>query len=253
MNFADLQLSTPSIAIPRGLFDDHSERDVKRWPINAQQRVLEIFPALQDAAIQFQIPPGYLLDIVDGVLTRQHKTRFETYEQLEHYSAIAVSSVALACIHIWGFKQPLPTAAALDCGMAFQLTNILRDVSADARRGRIYLPRQHYQQHGLSEDDLLKPRGDDRLVCLIQAEAELAKQLFASGWQVWDSIDEDGRPMFSMMWRSYRRLLERIIENPKAVTERRVRLRRREKIRLRAQHFIGPWFRQLPVPPPLSS
>jgi phytoene synthase len=213
------------------------------------RRAAETFPALRDTADRYQIPTRYLLEIVDGVIADQQKTRFETYEQLEHFSAIAAASVGLSCIHIWGFTGVLPTAAALDCGMAFQLTNILRDIREDARQGRIYLPRQHYEQHGLSEDDLLSPRGDDRLRCLVVDEAERAKQLFESGWQVWDSVHEDGRPMFSMIWRTYRKLLDRIIADPRAVAERRIRLSYSEKVILRAHHFIGPLFRQLPVPP----
>ncbi len=95
------------------------------------------------------------MEIIDGVLADQQKTRFDTYEQLEHYCYLVASAIGLACLHIWGFRGPLPVDAAIDCGLAFQLTNILRDVAEDAQRGRLYLPRQHYEQHGLCEDDLL--------------------------------------------------------------------------------------------------
>jgi phytoene synthase len=210
----------------------------------------EILPALRDTTRRFEIPTRYLLEIVDGVLADQQKTRFDTYEQLEHYCYLVASAVGLACLHIWEFRDPLPMRAAVDCGLAFQLTNILRDISEDARRGRIYLPRQHFVQHGLGEDDLLVPRADDRLVCLIEDEIARAKTLYASGWQVWDSLSDDGRPMFSMMWRTYRRLLDRIAENPRAVASRRVRLSTREQLGLVSQHFFTPMFHRLPVPPP---
>lgn len=209
----------------------------------------DILPAIRDAAKRYEIPSRYLLEIIDGVLADQQKTRFDTFEQLEHYCYLVASAVGLACLHIWEFDSPLPLQPAIDCGLAFQLTNILRDVSEDAQRGRIYLPRQHYEQHGLCEDDLLRPRGDDRLQHLIAEEAIRAAALFDSSWQLWDSIHPDGRPMFSMMWRTYRRLLARIAENPAAVTVRRVRLNRRDRIGLVSQHFIGPLFRRLPVPP----
>lgn len=235
------------VRFPTQLAGDPS--NITNQPFDLTLRASETLPALRDTAIRHQIPTRYLLEIVDGVVARGQKTRFETYEQLEHFSAIAATSVGLSCIHIWGFTDPLPTAAALDCGMAFQLTNILRDIGEDAKRGQIYLPRQHYEQHGLSEDDLLHPRGDDRLCCLVVDEAERAKQLFASGWQVWDSVHPDGRPMFSMIWRTYRKLLDRIIEDPRSVVQRRIRLSYSEKLRLRAQHFVGPLLRRLPVPP----
>jgi phytoene synthase len=237
------------VRLPRGLDAEGPEQARQQWPIDLQKRSREMIPALRDTARRYQIPTRHLLEIVDGVIADQQKTRFDTYEQLEHFSALAAASVGLSCIHIWGYRDPLPTAAALDCGMAFQLTNILRDIREDARQGRIYLPRQHYEQHGLSEDDLLQPRPDDRLRCLVVDEAERAKQLFESGWQVWDSLHPDGQPMFSMIWRTYRRLLDRIIEDPRAVTEQRIRLSRREKVGLRMKHFFGPMYRQLPVPP----
>lgn len=249
MNLRDEVSDGCRIRLPDGLDADRSEGDQKRWPMDVKQRALDIIPSLRDASRKYGIPSCYLLEIVDGVIADQQKTRFETYEQLEHFSALAASSVGLACMHVWGFTGPLPTAAVLDCGMAFQLTNILRDVREDARQGRIYLPRQHYEQHGLSEDDLLRPRSDDRLRCLVADESQRARELFESGWQVWDSLHQDGRPMFSMIWRTYRKLLERIIENPGAVAEGRVRLSRAEKISLRARHFVGPLFRRLPVPP----
>ncbi len=209
----------------------------------------EIFPALRDASQRYKIPTRYLLEIVDGVLADQQKTRFDTYEQVEHYCYLVASAVGLACLHIWEFEQPLPTASAIDCGLAFQLTNILRDISEDARRGRIYLPRQHYEQHGLSEDDLLDPRPDDRLRCLIRDEVRRANSLFDSGWKVWDSLHPDGRPVFSMMWRTYRKLLDRIGSDPGTVVLRRIQLSTAERVELISQHFCAPMFRRLPVPP----
>ncbi|TWU41427.1 All-trans-phytoene synthase [Novipirellula aureliae] len=208
-----------------------------------------VLPAIRHAAARYQIPSRYLLEIIDGVLADQQKTRFDTYEQLEHYCYLVASAVGLACLHIWEFNEPLPTEAAIDCGLAFQMTNVLRDIAEDARRGRIYLPRQHYQQHGLCEDDLLHPRADDRLLCLIQDEIQRAKKLFNSGWGVWDSLSDDGRPMFSMMWRTYRRLLTRIEENPSAVVSRRICLSAVDRLGLGVQHFLPMRFRRMPVPP----
>jgi len=208
-----------------------------------------LLPAIADTAQQFGIPSQHLLEIIDGVLADQQKTRFDTFEQLEHYCYLVASAVGLCCLYIWEFREPLPLAAAVDCGVAFQLTNILRDIREDAQRGRIYLPRQHWQQHGLCEDDLLDLRGDKRLQCLIIDESNRAEILFQSGWQIWDQIHPDGQPMFSMMWRTYRRLLERIQADPGAVALRRVRLSFSDRVNLVTHHFVPPLFRRLPVPP----
>jgi len=237
------------VVLPEGLLPEGSGKSTKGWPVDLHDRAKGIIPALRDASRRYNIPARYLLEIVDGVLADQQKTRFDTYEQVEHYCYLVASAVGLACLHIWEFDEPLPTAAAIDCGLAFQLTNILRDVVEDAKRGRIYLPRQHYEQHGLSEDDLLVPRSDDRLRCLLFDEIRRAEKLFDSGWQVWDSLHADGRPMFSMMWRTYRKLLDRIAEDPGSVVVRRVRLSTGEKLGLLSQHFFPPMFRHLPVPP----
>ncbi|TWT64705.1 phytoene/squalene synthase family protein [Allorhodopirellula solitaria] len=212
-------------------------------------RSSEIMPALRHASDHFSIPSRYLLEIIDGVLADQQKSRFDTFEQLEHYCYLVASAVGIACLHIWGFRSPLPMRAAIDCGLAFQLTNILRDVAEDAARGRIYLPRQHFEQHGLEEDDLLQPRRDARLRCLILDETRRASELFDSGWRVWDSLEEPGRPMFSMMWRTYRALLQRIAEDPDAILSRRVSLGKRTRLGIVSTHFIGPLYRRLPVPP----
>lgn len=212
-------------------------------------RATEIIPALRHAADRYSIPSRYLLEIIDGVLADQQKNRFDTFEQLEHYCYLVASAVGIACLHIWGFRSPLPMQAAVDCGLAFQLTNILRDVSEDAARGRIYLPRQHYEQHGLDEDDLLHPRRDARLRCLVLDEARRASELFDSGWRVWDSLEEPGRPMFSMMWRTYRTLLQRIADDPDAVVNRRISLGVRERFGIVSKHFVGPLYRRLPIPP----
>lgn len=230
--------------IPEGL-----PASTAKWPIDLRARALDVMPAMRDAAARFDIPSRYLLEIVDGVLADQKKTRFDTFEQLEHYCYLVASAVGLACLHIWGFQSPLPTRAAIDCGLAFQLTNILRDVTEDAKRGRIYLPQQHWNQHGLCEDDFLNPRPDDRLRCLILDEVRRATDLYDSGWNVWDSLHPDGKPMFSMMWRTYRKLLSRIESDPNRVLTVRVSLTTVDRLHLVSSHFIGPMFRRLPVPP----
>ena len=125
-------------------------------------------------------------------------------------------------------------------------------VAKDAKQATIRVPAKRPSRNvlnGLCEDDLLPPRPDDRLCCLINDEVFRTQELFDSGWRVWDSLEEDGQPMFSMIWRTYRRLLQRIADDPRAVATRRVRLSRSERIGLVSQHFFPPFFRRLPVPP----
>ena len=249
---AELNLSDPvaasSVMFPdpglHALPSDHAAE----FPFQMTVACRRIFPSLIDTAVRHQIPPQYFLEIIDGVIAGQQKTRFDTFEQLEHYCYLVATAVGIACLHIWGFRQPLPMAAAVDCGLAFQLTNILRDILEDSQHGRIYLPRQHYEQHGLVEDDLLTPRSDDRLRCLLVDEIARTEQLFQSGWRVWDSLEPDGRPIFSMMWRTYRALLGEIERVPLAVATGRVTLPAHARLGLARDHFIRRRFEQLPLP-----
>lgn len=211
-------------------------------------RAKSVLPALLDTANRFAIPPKYFIEIVDGVMADQQKTRFDTYEQVEHYCYLVASAVGLACLHIWEFEGELPVESAIDCGIAFQLTNILRDIVEDSERGRIYLPRQHYESHGLSEDDLLRPRRDDRLRCLILDEASRAEVLYRSGWNVWNSLHPDGRRMFSMIWRTYRELLNQIQSEPMLVVSGRVSVPLNFQLKLIMNHFVPPLFHRLSSP-----
>lgn len=248
----ELNLSDPVAGSPVMFPDPDSQRlpseDAAEFPFQMTDACRRTFPSLIDSAVRHQIPTQYFLEIIDGVIAGQQKTRFDTFEQLEHYCYLVATAVGIACLHIWGFKAPLPMAAAVDCGLAFQLTNILRDILEDSQHGRIYLPRQHYEQHGLVEDDLLNPRGDDRLRCLLADEIARTEQLFQSGWRVWDSLESDGRPIFSMMWRTYRALLSEIEREPLAVATGRVTLSTHTRLTLARDHFIRRRFLQLPLP-----
>ncbi len=84
-------------------------------PVPLQERAQQVLPALRDSVQRFDIPARYLLEIIDGVIADQNKTRFDTFEQLEHYCYLVASAVGLACLHIWQFTAPLPTRAAIDC------------------------------------------------------------------------------------------------------------------------------------------
>lgn len=207
-----------------------------------------ILPALADAAKRFEIPSQYLLDLIDGVLADQTQKRFHSFEQLEHYCYQVASTVGLACIHIWQFRAPLPVSAAIDCGVAFQLTNILRDIREDANRDRVYLPREFWGRRGLTESELLACQPSERIVPVMDDLAKKARARFLRGWEVFDSLHPDGRKMFSMMWRTYRLLLYKIDCDPVAALSNRVSLDVSERFKLVSSHFIGPLYRRLPNP-----
>lgn len=209
---------------------------------------IDLLPALADTAARYSIPSQYLVDLVDGVIADQYQTRFDTFEQLEHYCYRVASTVGLACLHIWQFQPPLPYSAAVDCGVAFQLTNILRDLREDAARDRLYLPRQLWSPLGLTESEMLACDPSPAMLQVIADIAARARVRFFRGWAVYDSLHRDGRRMFSMLWRTYRALLEAIEADPAAALRRRVRLGRGDRLRLIGSHVAGPLFRRLPAP-----
>lgn len=216
-------------------------------PAAARAAATDLLPALADSAKRYAIPSQHLLEIVDGVILDQYQTRYDTFEEVERYCYLVASAVGLACMPIWQHAPELPKAAAIDCGLAFQWTNILRDIREDAARGRIYLPAECWAPRGLSEADFQTSKPSSAMLDVCSEIAERARQQFERGWEVYEYLHPDGRRMFSMIWRSYRSLLGRIQADPAAVFRHRVELRHRDRLRIIGSHFVGPLFRRLEV------
>ena len=104
-----------------------------------------VLRALVDTVRRYAIPPALLYDILAGVRMDLDRQTYDTFANLEEYCRRVASAVGLAAIHIWGFRGAEALPAAHSCGLAFQLTNILRDIPEDLRRGRIYLPEEDFQ------------------------------------------------------------------------------------------------------------
>jgi 15-cis-phytoene synthase len=137
------------------------------------------FRALAQILGRFPIPQEYLADVIAGCEMDATLTRYATFEDLALYCYRVASCVGLICIEIFGYRNPLTRQYAVDMGTAFQLTNIIRDVGQDARRGRIYLPQEDLRRFGVSEADLLAGRGTPAFADLMRFQAERAKRFFA--------------------------------------------------------------------------
>ncbi|XZE54929.1 phytoene/squalene synthase family protein [Planctomycetaceae bacterium SH139] len=217
-------------------------------PARLPNSAANLLPAMADTARRFVIPPQYLIDLIDGVLADQTQTRFHSFEQLEHYCYQVASTVGLACIQIWGHDPPLPYSAAVDCGVAFQLTNILRDLREDAERGRIYLPREFWGGEEIAITTILAKQPSANLLAAIDQLSARARARYQSGWSVFASLHPDGQPMFSMMWRTYRLLHCKLDRNPTAALRKRLRLGWTERLALASSHFVPRLFRRLDSP-----
>ncbi|QDV67102.1 All-trans-phytoene synthase [Rosistilla carotiformis] len=210
---------------------------------------MQILPALQHAQKRYAIDPTLLLEIIDGALADQLDRSITTQQELDTYCYQVASTVGLVCLQIWEFHGEATRQAAIDCGKAFQLTNILRDVREDLQRGRCYLPQSDLQRFGV---DPQRPTDDQQAAWLelLSYYGDRAESYYQQGWLAWDGIHADGRPMFSMMWHSYHALLKKIRQQPLQVLQRRVRLTWRQKMNIAASHFVPGYPRRLAVVSP---
>lgn len=185
-----------------------------------------VLRAVADTARRFGIPVGYLFDVLDGVRMDLAHDGFATFRDLEEYCRRVASAVGMAAIHIWGFRTADALPAAHACGLAFQLTNILRDVSEDRERGRLYLAREDLEACGCTPEDLSAGRATPavaRVVSLYHARAEAC---FRHAARLDRMLSTDGRLAFRAMFSAYRALFATVRRAGDRILTRRVRPRR---------------------------
>ena len=183
-----------------------------------------VWPAFHHTVRRFGIPHQYFREMIDGVLSDLEPRRFETFEQLYRYCYQVASVVGLTIVHIFGFDTRSALPPAEKCGVAFQLTNILRDIREDAERGRIYLPMEDLQRFGVSEEDLVAGRRDEAFLKLMDFEAERARAYYNESRPLLDLIHPRSRASLWALISIYSRLLDRIEGSNYDVFRRRVRL-----------------------------
>ncbi len=203
-----------------------------RWQL-AREGIFShrLHAALHHTMKTYAIPPHYLDEALTGVAMDLDIARYDTFEDLYHYCYRVASVVGLSCLHIWGFREPgtaLPLAEA--AGIAFQLTNILRDLGEDTQRQRIYLPSEDLKRFAYHEADLQRGIRDERLRALLTFEAERARHYFQRAENLLPLLEPAGRAVFQVMLRTYRALLEAIVASGFDVFARRIRVSRWRKL-----------------------
>jgi phytoene synthase len=146
--------------------------------------------------------------------------------------------VGLVCIHIFGYRDPAAEPLAEQCGLAFQLTNIIRDVKEDAGMGRVYLPEEDLAKFGLSAAELLSAPDPARFRPLLAMEADRAREFYQAGEQLSAYISEDSQPALWVLVNIYRKLLEKIAERRYDVFSGKVSLTVSEKLRVLGKGFL---------------
>lgn len=209
-----------------------------------------ILIALTDAQRRFHIPLGLLdglaygtsMDVEENTAEQPQsngiRIQYRSFQDLERYCYHVASVVGLVCIRIFGYTDPAAEPLAERCGLAFQLTNIIRDVKEDAGLGRVYLPEQDLEQFGMSAAELIAAPDLNRVRPLLEVEAQRAFENYRAGEQLLPMISEDSQPALWVLVTIYRSLLEKIVGLNYDVFTRKVSLTTREKLIILSKGFL---------------
>ena len=180
--------------------------------------------ALHDSAQGRALPPALLLEIIEGMGMDLVHQRYPDYATLTRYCYRVASVVGELAAGIFGYQDRATRIYAHDLGLAFQLTNIIRDVGEDARRGRIYLPQDELKQFGVEETDILHFRSTPAFQKLMQYQFERALALYTQALVELPKIDRKTQRPGLMMAAIYRALLMEIQRAGFPVLQSRVSL-----------------------------
>jgi len=208
----------------------------------------KVFHALNDAQARFNISDALLEDLVRGICMDLYLGQgagntvdlgdglqgYETFEDLYRYCYLVASVVGLVCIHIFGYSDPAAELMAEKTGVAFQITNILRDIKEDAERNRIYLPQEMLREFSVTNADILqlaagRPMKPNEHAMLMALSVQ-AWEYYESGRQLIPLLDPDSRPCMWVMIEIYSGLLAKIDQRQGDVFSERVSVPTRQKI-----------------------
>ena len=238
-----------------GLTLDQKRQKLNDW-LEAAKEVFSgkptddpVLMALADAQTRFKIPPqlfeklvyGTSLDLEIPQSAGAPAIVCRSFEELQRYCYFVASVVGLVCIRIFGYQDSKAELLAEDCGLAFQLTNIIRDVKEDANLGRIYLPEEDLTRFGVSPAQLVPENLNGNaaeLKSVLEFEAERARRYYDSAKWLMELIEEDSRAALWVLVEIYSRLLKKIAERNYDVFTERVQLSFWEKLKVLSRGFL---------------
>ena len=185
-----------------------------------------VWPAFHDAVTRYRIPHKYFHDMIDGVSSDLSPQVIRTFEDLYKYCYRVASVVGLTIIHIFGFEDKRALELAEKCGIAFQLTNILRDVQEDIGLGRVYLPEEDLNRFGVKPPAITYT---PEFIELMKFEAARARAYYLEAMPLIKLVHRDSRASLWALIQIYYRLLGRIEEKQFRVLDQRIRLSTTEK------------------------
>jgi phytoene synthase len=235
------------------LVDNAPDPDVARRQLNRLREQLgqrldataaedggpDFWMALAQTARRYHIPARHFHEVVNGCELDLTTARYETFEQLYRYCYGVASAVGLVCLRVFGFSDDAALKPAESLGIAFQLTNILRDIKEDAQRGRIYLPLEDLRQFEVTEQEILDGQWSQRFEQLVHFEAGRAEGFYTRAQPLLQLVDRDSRNALAAMQKAYHGILRKIQRPGFNVFERRARLAASEKLSILAQAKLG--------------
>lgn len=204
-----------------------------------------VWVALRDAVSRFHIPARYLHDLISGAEMDLTVSAYETFEDLRKYCYHVAGVVGLCCLYVFEFADPQAPELAEKLGIAFQLTNILRDVRGDYAMGRTYLPREDLAEFGLdAEREFQQGNASPCAANLLRFEVERAWQFYREGWNLLSLVNADSRAALWAMAVIYSGILRKIEKGGLAVLNgKRARLSTAEKTWILLRARLG-WFKE---------
>jgi phytoene synthase len=198
--------------------------------------------SLAEHVRRLSIPQNYFEDLIKGVEMDLTISRYASFDSLSLYCYRVASVVGLICLHIFGTTSQRAQDYAVNLGMAFQLTNILRDLGTDAANGRIYVPQEDFARFGYTESDLFRHIYNGPFADLMRFEAQRAREYYAKAERALNALpakDRRALTVAEIMRGVYSRILHRIQASDFRVFDRRVTLSTRHRLLVAA----GVWLR----------
>jgi squalene synthase HpnC len=218
------------------IFDGNAARPL---PENFFYGEREVLPALVDTVRRFHMPARYLHDLISGAEMDLTVHSYPTFDRLREYCYRVAGTVGVTCTHIFGFRDARALDLAEKLGIAFQLTNIIRDVHDDYKLGRVYLPDEDLARYGVSPDDFGRNEATLGVRELLRFEADRAWQFYEEGSELFGLVDSDSRSALWLLARTYSALLARMESLDFAVFGERIRLSKAEKMMFIARARFG--------------
>ena len=196
--------------------------------------------ALHPFLSHFNLSKNYFIEIIDGMEMDVKFNRYESFEQLELYCYRVASCVGILSAHIFGFKNKDTLTFAKNLGIALQLTNIIRDLGEDARRGRIYIPLDELKKLGVSEEEIISLKNSKKIKILVQNQADRAKKFYDLASKTLPIEDKKSQKISLVMGNIYYVLLKEIVkDNPEKILNQKTILPGFRKMRISILTMLG--------------